>query len=314
MPTTLRIVSLLASGTEMVAALGSLDQLVGRSHECDYPPEVAALPALSRIEIDLSGGSAAIDAQVKERVAVAQTAPPDALRALSLYQIDSDLLHTLQPDVIITQTQCDVCAVSERDVEYAVQQMTGVKPRIVALAPHRLADVWEDLIRVGQAIGKEEHARDLVANYKRRLADIADFARQQEHRPRVAMLEWLDPLMGAGNWMPELVTLAGGDPVFGEIGQHSPWLSWDELLAADPDVLVLAPCGYDLPRTLEDVPLLRVHPAWQSLTAVRNGQVYAADGNAFFNRSGPRLVESAEILSAIFYRRAMHVQWWQQIV
>ncbi len=309
----LRIVSLLASGTEMVAALGSLDQLVGRSHECDYPPEVTALPVLSRVEIDLSGGSAAIDAQVKARVAAAQSAPRDALRALSLYQIDADLLREVQPDVIVTQTQCDVCAVSERDVAYAVQRMTGIRPRIVALAPHRLADVWDDLIRVGQAIGKEERARDLVAEYKYRLAEVAAFARKQHRRPRLAMLEWLDPLMGAGNWMPELVTLAGGEPIFGEIGQHSSWLSWDELAAADPDVLVLAPCGYDLARTLEDVPLC-AHPAWQQLTAVRNSQVYATDGNAFFNRSGPRLVESAEILSAILFERNLHTQWWQQVI
>jgi iron complex transport system substrate-binding protein len=282
-----RIISLLASATEMVAALGCLDDLVGRSHECDYPPEVQKLPVVSTVQINTNTTSADIDAQIKHL----------ALQALSIYAIDVEMLQALQPDVIFTQTQCEVCAVSERDVIRAVQQLTGMQPRIVSLAPHRLEDVWEDVMRVGAALGKSEQASALVKEYRGRLERLREVTSRAQDRPRVAVLEWLDPLMGAGNWMPELVVYAGGAPVFGEVGQHSPWISWEELRAADPDILALAPCGFTLERILQDIPLLQRHPTWGSLQAVQHGRVYAFDGNAYFNRSGPRLVESAELLA-----------------
>jgi iron complex transport system substrate-binding protein len=292
-----RIVSLLASATEIVAVLGCLDDLVGRSHECDYPPEVQRLPVVSTVQINTNTSSADIDAQIKH-LAQSQRLPEDsALRALSIYAIDVEMLQALQPDVIFTQTQCEVCAVSERDVARAVQQLTGMQPRIVSLAPHRLQDVWEDVVRVGEALGKPEQASALVHELRRRLERLRDVASRAQERPRVAVLEWLDPLMGAGNWMPELVEYAGGQSLFGEVGQHSPWVSWEELRAADPDILALAPCGFTLERTMQDIPLLQRHPAWTSLRAVLNGRVYAFDGNAYFNRSGPRLVESAELLA-----------------
>src|SRR5205823_14541180 len=183
-------------------------------------------------------------------------------------------------------------AVSERDVMRAVQQITGLQPRVVSLAPYRLSDVWEDVLRVGVALGQIEQATALVKNYQQRLEhlhNVATALNAENRKPRVTILEWLDPLMAAGNWTPELVAFAGGENVFGEIGQHSPWLSWDELQAADPDVLVLSPCGFTLERTMVDVALLRQHLVWQSLRAVRNGLVYAIDGNAYLNRSGPRL-------------------------
>lgn len=308
-----RVVSLLASATEMVAALGALDHLVGRSHECDWPPEVEALPALSQVQIVVNTSSAAIDAQVKALAAQASQAVPSALQALSLYRINPDLLRELRPDVILTQTQCEVCAVSERDVTEAVRQITGYAPRIVALAPYQLADVWEDLVRVGTALGREAHAHVLVQHYEARLAALRLRVPPGAPHPRVAMLEWLDPLMAAGNWIPELVERAGGENLFGTVGQHSPWLTWDELSAADPDIIVLAACGFTLPRVLEDVPLLQAHPAWHALRAVRSGRVYAADGNAYFNRSGPRLVESAEILSAIMWGGDTHAEAWKRL-
>jgi len=308
----LRIVSLLASGTEIVAELGALDQLVGRSHECDWPPSVRDLPALSTIEIDVTGSSADIDAQVKERSAAATLADSDAaLNALSLYHIDPERLRELRPDVIITQTQCEVCAVSERDVAAALAQLTGFTPRIVSLAPHQLADVWDDIIRVGQAIGRESQARERVTAYTERIAALAHD--QPSIRPSVAALEWLDPLMGAGNWMPELIQLAGGDPSFGKNGEHSPWLTWDDLRLADPDIIILAPCGFTIERTLVDVPILQAHPLWKDLRAVKNHHVYCADGNALFNRSGPRLVESAEVLAAIITGSQQHRGWWQPL-
>jgi iron complex transport system substrate-binding protein len=205
--------------------------------------------------------------------------------------------------VIFTQTQCDVCAVSERDVAHAVTQLTGLQPQIVALTPHRLTNVWDDVLRVGEAIGRLEQARQLVDGYHQRLLRLRTRceALAGPHKPRVVILEWLDPLMGAGNWTPELVICAGGEPLFGEIGQHTPWLAWETLQAANPDVIVLAPCGFDLARTFQEVPVLQQHPVWATLRAVQRGRVYALDGNAYLNRSGPRLVESAELLAAILW-------------
>lgn len=304
----MRIVSLLASATEMVAALGCLDQLVGRSHECDYPPEVQRLPVVSTVQIDTEGSSTKIDAQVKQLAHEAFTSEDAALQALSIYAIDVEQLQALQPDVIFTQTQCEVCAVSERDVMRAVQQLTGLQPRIVSLSPRRLSDVWEDVLRVGQALGQQEQAAMLVAEYQRRLQRLKNTTDTEGKKPRVTVLEWLDPLMAAGNWTPELVAYAGGENVFGETGLHSPWLTWDELQAADPDVLVLSPCGFTLERTQVDVPLLQQHRGWQALSAARNGRVYAIDGNAYLNRSGPRLVESAELLARVLWDGQLDVE------
>jgi iron complex transport system substrate-binding protein len=300
----MRIVSLLASATEMIAALGCLDQLVGRSHECDYPPQVQSLPTVSTVQINTDTSSSQIDAQIKQLAQTKEAVQGNALRALSIYTINVKLLQALQPDVIFTQTQCEVCAVSERDVTLALQQLTGLHPRIISLAPYRLSDVWEDMLRVGKAVERPEKARELVESYRRRLERLSESTarlRTGERKPRVTVLEWLDPLMAAGNWTPELLAYAGAEPVFGEVGQHSPWLTWEELQAADPDVLVLSPCGFSLDRTMVDVPLLQQHPAWQSLRAVQNGRVYAIDGNYYLNRSGPRLVESAELLARVIW-------------
>src|SRR6266568_1152506 len=313
----MRIISLLASATEMVAALGSLDQMVGRSHECDYPPEVVALPVVSTVQIDINTSSAQIDAQVKQLAQEKREPEDPALKALSIYAIDIDKLQELRPDVIFTQTQCEVCAVSERDVIQAITHLTGLQPLVVSLSPYRLQDVWEDVLRVGQALGKHDQAQTLVKKYQQRLADLAVKTAAFDTKPGVAVLEWLDPLMGAGNWTPELVAYAGGENIFGEIGQHSPWLSWEELQAANPDVLVLAPCGFIIERTMLDVPLLQRHPVWSSLQAVQTGRVYAIDGNQYLNRSGPRLVESAELLGRVLWGERLEIEvdadGWRQV-
>ncbi len=315
----MRILSLLASATEMIAALGCLDQMVGRSHECDYPAAVGALPVVSTVQIDITASSAQIDAQVKHLARKKSDREDTALKALSIYALDIAKLQALRPDVIFTQTQCEVCAVSERDVTQALALLTGFKPIIVSLSPYRLQDVWEDLLRVGRVLEKGAQAQALVEVYQQRLSDLAIRTASFASRPRVAVLEWLDPLMGAGNWTPELVVYAGGENLFGEIGQHSPWLIWRDLQAADPDVIVLAPCGYGLERTMQDVPLLQKHPAWADLKAVRNKSVFALDGNSYLNRSGPRLVESAELLGQMLWGgqrsslRAAH-PGWRQIV
>jgi iron complex transport system substrate-binding protein len=313
----MRIISLLASATEMVAALGCLDQMVGRSHECDFPPEVYALPVVSTVQIDINTSSAQIDAQVKQLAQKKHEPEDPALKALSIYAIDVDKLQELRPDVIFTQTQCEVCAVSERDVMQAIGQLTGLQPLVVSLSPYRLQDVWEDVLRVGKAVGKGDQAHTLVEHYKQRLSDLAVKTAAFGAKPGVAVLEWLDPLMGAGNWTPELVAYAGGKNIFGEIGQHTPWLTWEELQAADPDVIVLSPCGYTLERTLEDVPLLKKRAAWADLQAVRNGRVYAIDGNQYLNRSGPRLVESAELLARVIWGERLVIpvddDGWQHV-
>lgn len=314
----MRIVSLLASATEMIAALGCLDQLVGRSHECDYPPQVLRLPLVSTVQIDTEASSSEIDAQIKQLAHA--TVQDNALKALSIYHIDGALLQELQPDIIFTQTQCEVCAVSERDVTEALQQLTGIQPRIVSLAPYRLADVWEDMIRVGKALERREQAEDLAQLYQQRLEQLRQRTialNTNKTKPRIAILEWLDPLMAAGNWTPELVAYAGGENVFGEVGVHSPWLTWEELHQANPDVIVLAPCGFSLERTLVDVPLLQQHPLWGSLQAVQNGRIFAIDGNYYLNRSGPRLVESAELLGHVLWGEALALpideQGWMRI-
>ena len=304
----MRIISLLASATEMIYQLGCLDQLVGRSHECDYPPEVQSLPVVSKAQIDIDTSSAQIDAQIKQLAH--KTAEPEdpALKALSIYTIDVDQLQILQPDIIFTQTQCEVCAVSERDVMQAIQHLTGLQPRVVSLAPYQLNDVWEDVLRVGEALARYDQAKMLVSDYKKRLDYLRNATSNFGGRQRVTVLEWLDPLMAAGNWTPELVDYAGGENVFGEVGLHSPWLSWEELQAEDPDVLVLSPCGFSIERTLQDIAILQEHPAWQSLRAVKNRRVYAIDGNQYLNRSGPRLVESAELLGRVIWGEQLGVE------
>jgi iron complex transport system substrate-binding protein len=314
----MRIVSLLASATEMIYELGCLDQLVGRSHECDFPSQVHSLPVVSKVQIDIEGSSAQIDEQIKQLAHASSSAENSALKALSIYAIDIDQLQALQPDIIFTQTQCEVCAVSERDVMQAVQQLTGLRPRIISLSPYRLSDVWNDVLRVGQALGNLRQAEQLVNGYKKRLEQVHNATSSFGTRPRVAVLEWLDPLMGAGNWTPELVAFAGGEHICGEVGLHSPWLSWEELRQGDPDVLVLSPCGFTIERTMIDLPLLQKHPLWQSLQAVQAERVYAIDGNQYLNRSGPRLVESAELLARVIWgeKLAMEVdaQGWRQII
>lgn len=291
MPGTHRIVSLIASATEIVAALGAEPQLVGRSHECDYPPPVCDLPACSDSRVDVSASSGEIDRQVKNALQ----------EGLSVYQVFEDVLEQLEPTVIITQTMCDVCAVSLKDVEEAICERFETSPELVVLEPMCLADIWTDIAKVGQAIGAIQEADALIKASQDRLRKLEELTRHQKHHPRVACIEWLDPLMCAGNWVPELVQISGGQNLFGTAGEHSPWMNWDELKAADPEQIVILPCGWDIPRVREEMNCLSRFPQWQQLTAVQNGQVFVTDGNQYFNRPGPRVVESAEILAEIFY-------------
>lgn len=290
MPTQ-RIISLIASSTEIVAALGYHNQLVGRSHECDYPASVKQLPICTEPKFNVAGSSLEIDGRVKEILE----------KSLSVYRVDSAMLESLQPDVIITQSQCEVCAVSLKDVEAAVCELVSSQPEIVSLEPNALADVWADINRVAKALNAPERGAELVAQLQHQMAAIAAKARQLPEQPAVACIEWIDPLMAAGNWMPELVEMAGGANLFGLAGKHSPWMTWEELVTADPEVIVILPCGYDIEKTREEMPVLTGKAEWPQLSAVQNQRVYVTDGNQYFNRPGPRLAESLEILAEIFH-------------
>ncbi len=286
-----RIVTLLPSATEIVCALGFEGQLVGRSHECDFPASVVRLPALTEAKFNPEGTSAEIDQRVKKIVA----------DALSVYRVDAARLRELRPDVIVTQSQCEVCAISEIDVEAAVAEWLGARPQIVSLAPYGLDDVFTDMQRVADALGASARGVELVASLRARLSAIAERARNAAPRPRVATIEWIDPLMAAGNWMPTLVEMAGGSNLFGTAGEHSPWMKFDELAAKDPDVILISPCGFNMDRAAKDMPMLTERAEWPQLSAVRNRRVFMADGNQYFNRPGPRIAESLEILAEIVH-------------
>jgi len=286
-----RVVSLIASSTEMVFALGLEDLLVGRSHECDYPPQVKTLPQVTEFKFVADGRSYEIDQRIK---AILQ-------EGLSVYRVDAEKLEKLKPDIILTQTQCEVCAVSERDVREATCKIISSRPEIVSLHTNCLADLWRDIRKVAHALHEANRGEDLIRNLQSRIDNISGQAKNSFNRPRVACIEWVDPLMTAGNWMPELVQLAGGESLFGETGKHSPYLEWEQIRAADPDILLILPCGFDLQRALEDIPFLHSKPGWQDLKAFRNNQIYVLDGNQYFNRPGPRLVDSLEILAEIFH-------------
>jgi len=286
-----RIVSLIASATEIVHALGFGESLVGRSHECDWPPEVTQLPMCSEPRINVHGTSREIDDRVK-----------DALRdAVSVYRVDARMLDDLQPTHIVTQTQCEVCAVSLKDVEQAVCDLVSSRPEIISLAPMCLAHVWDDIQRVADVLGLPERGSALVQSLQARLNVVTERAGHVAARSTIACIEWIDPLMCAGNWVPELVELAGGRDVLGTAGQHSPYMTMDDLTAADPDVIAIMPCGFDIARAAEEMPVLANRPEWRALRAVREGRVYLTDGNQYFNRPGPRLVESAEILAELLH-------------
>ncbi len=285
-----RVVSLIASATEIVCALGRRDWLVGRSHECDFPADVRTLPALTAPKFKVEGTSAEIDARVQEIVR----------DGLSVYRVDGAALQALAPDVIVTQDHCEVCAVSLSDVEAATCTWTGKPVAIVSLRPDSTADVYADIRRVARELDAGEAGETLVAGLRARIAAVGARVAGRP-RPRVAFIEWVEPLMTGGNWMPELIAAAGGHNLFGAAGKHSDWMQWDEVVAADPDVIVVAPCGYGLARCLEELPVLEARPGWADLQAVRAGRVYFADGNAYFNRPGPRLAESAEILAEMLH-------------
>lgn len=290
----MRIVSLLPSATEIICSLGLRDELVGVSHECDFPQGVDLLPTVTASTIAKDASSLEIDTQVREQLR----------ESTALYELDLELLTTLQPDLIVTQALCDVCAVSADDVEAALCSIPG-NPQLINLEPSNLADMFATVERVAAAAGCLDRGEVLNETLRSRIDRVRELVKARaEWQPRVAQLEWLDPLFDAGHWTPELVELAGGTSVTGQACQPSSTLSWEALVEAKPDALSIACCGFGMERTLADLPVLFAHQKWRNLAASIGDHLYIADGNHYFNRPGPRLIDSLEIIADALHPHA----------
>jgi iron complex transport system substrate-binding protein len=282
----MRIVSLLPSATEVICALRLEDQLVGVTHECDYPPFVRELPKVTRTLIPTEASSGEIDRLVRQRLQTDR----------ALYTLDLPVLEALRPDLIVTQALCDVCAVAEEEVRAAACVLPG-GPRVINLEPQTLSEVLGSIRQVAKAVGVDRHAEEVIKGLTSRVVTVVTRTAGLQRRPRVALLEWLDPTFSCGHWSPELVRLAGGVEGLGHEGQQSRTLRWDEVLAWQPEVVFIACCGFSVERTMCDLPALQFVPGWQDVPAVRSGRVYVTNGSHYFSRPGPRLVDSLEILA-----------------
>ena len=282
-----RIISLLPAATEIICALGLENCLVGRSHECDYPASIQKLPICSDAKFIAGSDSAQIDAQVKEILS----------DAVSIYKIDQELIKSLKPTHIITQAQCEVCAVSEKEVEEALSNFFSQETSLISLQPNTLWDILKEIKEVAKTLGVEEKGNELVEDLEERIDLVKHKLKFFPDKPKVVIIEWLSPIMVAGNWIPELVEIAGGQSLLAENGKHSPLVDWQQIYDANPDVLIIAPCGFSIARTLQEIDLILNLPGLRDLTAVKNNRVYIADGNAYFNRSGPRIVDTIEMLA-----------------
>ncbi|HEX6767584.1 MAG TPA: ABC transporter substrate-binding protein [Polyangiaceae bacterium] len=291
---SVRIASLLPSGTEIVCSLGARSELVGRSHECDFPEEVSTVPVLSRSRLSSVGSSADLDRDVRRLLA----------ESLSIYEVSVEALAAARPDVIVTQDLCDVCAVSLGDVCRAASEVLGSGVEIVSLRPERLAAIWDDVRRVARAIGRGPDGERVETSLKERVEAISVRVPASAPRCSVLSVEWLDPVMIGGLWMPELIELAGGLSLVTRPGDHAPTLAASELRRLDPDVVLIKPCGFTLDRALSERHTFVQTLPWSSFRAVREGRAFVADGSAYFNRSGPRIVESLEILAACLHPEA----------
>lgn len=283
-----RVVSLLPSATEIVCAVGARDQLVGVSHECDHPPGVASLPVLTSSRCASTGTSAEIHASVQDA----------ARAALSMYEVDSALLRELAPDVVVTQDLCEVCAVSTKDVAGAVSAMADRLVDVVTLGPTRFSDVLDDIVRVGRAVGRKDEAVTLRRSLQQRADAVRKRASNATSRPRVVTIEWIEPVMLGGTWMPDLIETVHARAVVATAGAYAPVPTPRALERLRPDVVIVKPCGFSLARALDELETLRRVLPWDAWPAVRAGRVYVADGNDYFNRPGPRLVDSLELLAA----------------
>jgi len=286
-----KIISLLPAATEIVCALGLENNLVGRSHECDFPASVKRLPVCSDANIPDNLGSAAIDTKVKELL----------YDALSIYTVNREKIKELAPDVVITQAQCEVCAVSLKEVEEALENYLDKDAHIISLQPDKLDDIFEDIRKVASALDVAESGERLIEDLTERIDIIRHKLKFIDTKPTVACIEWLEPLMVSGNWVPEMVSIAGGTSVLAEVGKHSSFVKWEDIQQSDPDIILVMPCGFSVERTMKEIDLLLQRPGFAELKAVKNNRLYIADGNQYFNRSGPRIVDSIEILAEIIH-------------
>lgn len=291
LPTAQQIVSFLPSATEMACALGLTDQLVGITHECDYPPEVRGKAIVVRKALPIETMSQReIDVAVSERMREGQ----------SLYEVDEKLLRQLAPDLILTQDLCQVCAPSGNEVSQALNLLPK-KPQILWLTPNSLEEIFDNLRELGEATGHTKNAEELIAGGRARLQKIEAVTRNLSARPRVFCMEWLEPVYCSGHWVPEMVKIAGGLDSLSKEGADSVRIPWDEVVEWKPEVLIITPCGFDLDQTIEQSRQLFTYPGWSTLPAVRNGRVYAVDANSYFARPGPRVVDGTELLAHLIH-------------
>jgi iron complex transport system substrate-binding protein len=296
-----RTVSMLPAATEIVGALGLMNQLLAVSHECDFPEEANTKPRVTFCEIYGKGlPSVVIDRWVSEKIHAGE----------SLYELDEPLLRTLAPDLILTQRLCDVCAPAYGSVA-AVAATLPSQPLVLNLEPKSLGDVFENIRAVADAMGHPTHAEAVCRLLEQRVEDVSQRVAGRG-RPTVFVMEWADPIFTAGHWTPELVRLAGGQPVLSQEGEYSVRIPWADLRAANPDVLVIACCGHGVERTREDLPLLGTLPGWNQMRAVRAGRVYVVDGSAYFSRPGPRVVDTLEILATVIHPDACQEHYPQR--
>jgi len=286
-----KIISLLPAATEIVCALGLEENLIGRSHECDFPPSVKRLPICSDANIPDNLSSAAIDIKVKELLT----------DALSVYTVKREVIKQLAPDVVITQAQCDVCAVSLKEVEEALEDYLDKESTIISLQPDSLRAIFYNIREVAAVLDVADRSEQLIEDLQERVDIIRHKLKFMENKPTIACIEWLGPMMVSGNWVPELVSIAGGVPILAENGKHSPYVKWEDIQQQNPDVIVVMPCGFSIGRTMKEVDLLLQLPGFSEMKAVKNDRFYIADGNQYFNRPGPRIVDSIEILAEIIH-------------
>jgi len=298
----MRIVSLLPAATEWICEFGGGPNLVGRSHECDYPSAVQDVPVVTEATYDADGDSVTINDAVQSNLQ----------EGLSLYTVDLERIAELDPDLIVTQDQCEVCAVSLTDLESELQNVTGGDLDVVSLRPQTLKEVLDEALRLGRAVSRLEAAMQVIGNFETGLRSLREQVgvdeRPASSRPTVACIEWLEPLMIAGHWMPDVVEMLGGRAVLGTAGEPTRTVDWADLVEADPDVLAIMPCGFTIEETLRDMAYLTDREGWASLSAVQAERVFVFDGNAYFNRPGPRLYRALETLATALYPNDVRIQ------
>jgi len=288
----MRIVSLLPAATEILYAVGAGDSVVGVTHECDFPAEAAAKPALIRPRVDAAAHPAEVDRQVRELVG----------RRENIYALDADLLLRLEPDLIVTQDLCHVCALSPDDLAATLARFpAGRQPKVVSFTPRSLAEIWEGVLQIGEAADREPEGRALAEWLALEVGTVQQAVAETASRPRVLCLEWFDPPYVAGHWVPEMVRLAGGVDILGQAGMPSFSVQWQDAIAAKPDIVILMSCGYSLDRNINAWRSTELPPRWREVPAVKNGRVYAVDANAYFSRPGPRVSDGVALLATLLH-------------